>query len=268
MTSISPLTAAVGNYLLHATTEPFSKRYDPITLPNFSTDSYAKQFVLSIVDELRKDPLLDKAMCVWHCAEQKKLGLPQAALIDLLATKLNVGTCYGEAMKILELVAGHDRKSVTDEWLYQRLSVADIVRYQILHYLSLVVREDVSMKRAITNRFPHQVANGTVSKEIPFTALHKDDLVGRLSDFLRFELRGEERDYLLLVCFRAVFEWAHAAVIYYSEPQKQFFWYDPYKDNGLYSTNNRSNFLKGVAEKICSKRCQNMKTFWFTAYQL
>lgn len=251
----------------------FSKKYDPIRLPNFCNDPNAKEFLSSIVDSLRQDPVLDQTITAWHRQQQTTLGV-----VDMLAKELSVGTCYGEGMAILELLDNRDRSSITDDWLYQKLTLEASVRYQILHYLHGFIKKGAassakSTEAAIAKKFPSYMKKTVSSEIMKFRRFKKEDFVGRLSDFIRQDIRGnnqegKEHDYSIFVTFRNDSRLGHAAIIYYSEAYKHYFWYDSFTNCGLYSTGDRRNFLKGIAEKILDKRQIHMDRCWFTAYEL
>src|SRR5207249_4744681 len=103
----------------------------------------------------------------------QKLSLSAGKISDFLSeitrkrkiVELEKGICYGQSMKVLELVGSHDSSIITEDWLYQKMALADSVRYQILHYLDLFVRGQKSAyifgvskelaKEKIAQSFPH-----------------------------------------------------------------------------------------------------------------
>ena len=266
--------------------EPFSMKYEPLKRLHNYDDDFAKSVIQSVIESLKQDPLMGKLLTAWHLAEQQELNVSELSLVDIFCEKVKKGDCYGQSMKILELVGSCDSSIVTEEWLYQKMALEDSVRYQILHRLDVFVRGQRSTyvfgvsrelaKEKIAQSFPHYKKKGISSELIKLGDFENDIFVGRLSDFIKNDIRSNNPEsnqqdcaiqVTLLHTDKPV---GHAAIIYYSSTQKRYFFYDPLQARGgLFSTSDYKLFLNGVADKLSGyKNDERLNRFFLTAYHL
>ncbi|MBS0655071.1 MAG: hypothetical protein JSR46_04785 [Verrucomicrobia bacterium] len=264
----------------------FSMQYEPMKrIHNFDED-VAKLVITSVVHSLKQDPLMSKVLTAWHVAEQQKQDRSQLSLEDILLVEVNRGNCYGQSMKVLELVGSHDSSIITESWLYQNMGLEDTVRYQILHLLQLFLRlhsgayvfgvpKQLAQEK-IEQCFPHHKKRGIRSESIKLGGLEKDVCIGRLSDFIKNDIRNnnienKQQDCAIQVTlFHTDKPIGHAAIIYYSATQDRYFWYDPLQSRGgLFATNQYKSFLNGVADQLLGyKEDERLNQFFLTAYHL
>lgn len=247
-------------------------------------DATSKVLVEEIIGSLQQDPVIKDLLEAWRIAQMRKLHLTDTSLVDLWMTELETGICRGQSMKILELLCTSNRTEMTEEWLCQNMNLKDCTRYQILHILGVFVDNHksayvygVSVKSAKTQlerHFPYLAKQGVLSEQINFETLEKSMLIERVSDFIKNDIVGNEpenllQDYAVCVSFHGSGV-AHGAIIYYSDMQKQYFWYDSrYQDSGLFSAATARVFIRGVADEIFCYKSENCFTkIKFTGYRL
>lgn len=260
--------------------EPFSKKFD--TVVNFDSRHpiLGIPVVETILQKISEDPLLHKVLTAWHKqAEHRARPVARA-----VAQCLDRGTCYGQSMKIFELLDSTERKDITPEYIHKNMVYEDYVRYQILHHLKVFVSnqsskffygvDTKSAKEKLRLFFPHHAKAGRKSEWLKLAKLDRDMFIGRLSDFIRNDIRGrqskvQKRDYAIKITLFGERS-GHAAIIHYSETQNRFFWYDPYrKEYGMFTATHQGEFIKSVAAKILEyKDDVHFNRLSFTAYRI
>lgn len=259
----------------------FSRKHARAMNLDFTT-VHGKSMLQAALDHLQKDPSMASLFEAWRIMEGQKNG--EKSLLDAMADCIKGGTCYGQAMNILELLDSKKRADISEEYLAANMNWKSYVTYQIIHVLHVFLTNQNSAyvagrnikgaKERIEAMFPHHTKKGHSSEKLRLRTLDEDALVGHLSDFVRMHIRpwnakSEDRhNYAVQMTLRGA-DGGHAAIMYYSESQKRYFWYDPYKpDYGLFSSPDSSKFFRGVAAKLMEYKGSNFENFHFTAYKL
>ena len=262
---------------------PFSRKF--ARADGFDLNGvFGKPSVLSVLGHLQKDKVVDEIIKKWHVIETQKPDQKDLSLVDLMAKFLRGGTCYGQAMNILELLGLKNVKEISEEYLATNMTWQHYVYFQIVHILHVFLLncssayvQGLSVKEArekIEPLFPHHNKKGHSSSKMKLTDLDKEILVGNFSDFIKMHVRGNDsndskHDYAVQISLKGTSS-GHAAIIYYSETEQRYFWYDPYlPDYGLFSTDDHRVFFRGVAEKLIEYQIRpDFTHLQFTAYKL
>ena len=245
---------------------------------------FGKPRVLATLEHLQKDAMIKEVIEQWYNVEKGKSNQKDLSLVDVMTGYLKGGTCYGQAMNILELLGSKKVNEISEEYIANNMTWQHYAYYQIVHILHVFILNchsayayGLSVKEAtekLESVFPHYKKRGHSTEKMNLKDLQPDILVGNFSDFIKMYVRGNEsdglkHDYAVQVGLNGAAS-GHAGIIYYSETQERYFWYDPYlPDYGLFSTNDYKNFFKGVANKLLEyKERPDFTHLKFTAYQL
>lgn len=262
----------------------FSKKFERHDGLNFST-IWAKPQVNQTLDHIKKTMNLEQLLNVWLSHERQQPGKENITLLDAMSAHLAGGTCYGQAMNILSLVGSKKSEEITEEYLHKNMSWKSYVYYQILHTLDVFLANlgptafvngmDVkATKRKTASLFPHHKKMGYSTPQWKLTKFDKELLVGEFSDFIKQHIRGnnptaDKRNYAVQVTLLGK-DSGHAGIVYYSETQRRYFWYDPYRpDYGLFSSEGHKTFFRGLADKLMEYKAEKKFTdVKFIAYRL
>lgn len=262
----------------------FTQKYHRAIGLDFNNDIFAKPLVYNVLEYLQNsDPKLKKSIEIWYSFYKQDPSHANLSLIDAVCAELQGGTCYGQAMNILSLLGKNNSEEITEEFLIKKMNRHHYVCYQIVHTLHIFMLNISanyvqglhvpSAKEKLESLFPHYNNKGKESQAYKLLDSDQETLAGELSDFIKIHARnhdsaGQQQDYAVQVTLLGN-QSGHAAILYYSETQGKYFWYDPYKsDFGLFSTTDCSTFMRGVAEKLVSYKDSDLVNVKFTAYKL
>lgn len=263
---------------------PFTKKFERAAGIDFSS-VWAKPQVKAALEHLQKDKLLANLLNVWLLRENQMPESKNLNLVDAVFLQLAKGTCYGQAMNILELLGSNKAEAISDQFIIDNMNWQHYVYFQILHTLDVFLDKQgnatlvngVNVRQAkkhLTSIFPHHNRKGYSTHRWKFAEFDKEKLIGEFSDFIKQHVRGnhstsDQHDYAVQITLTGE-KFGHAGIIYYSETQKRYFWYDPYRrDYGLFSCADHKAFFNGLADKLLEYKTEKIFTHLkFTAYKI
>lgn len=262
----------------------FTKKFGRAESIDFSS-VWAKPQVYAVLEHLQKDERLAKLLNVWHLRENQKPGKEKLTMVDAISLELAKGTCFGQAMTILELLSSNSAEAISDHFIITNMSWKKHVYFQILHTLDIFLRNqgDVAwvngvnvkdFKQHVSSLFPNHNRKGYSTPHWKLEKFDKEVLLGEFSDFIKQHVRGnnptsDKHDYAVKITLIGENS-GHAGIIHYSETQQRYFWYDPYRaDYGLFSSEDHQIFFKGLVDKLLDYKTEKIFTkIGFTAYKI
>lgn len=235
--------------------------------------------------KLQQEELMQKIIEAWYLAEQQASLNKEASLVDLMAVAVQKGTCYGQAMKILQVLGSEQSEDITERYLIKCIKEdLHYMHYQILHQLEVFLNNQRSVyayglciqtaKNKLQSLFPSsgKIPHSSGKKDLEYS--DSESLEKELLDFIGFLpcSDGSNGRTYAHVIFVNLFnpENGHMITIYYNEIKQRYFWYDPFTDkDGLFSAGNQKAFLEGSVGKLLEyKNSKQWVYFELTAYKL
>ncbi len=244
-------------------------------------------YISEILEELKKNSLLSDVLDAWYRLKQQKPQFTGNSLLACMTTELQGGTCYGQAMTILELLGKQEAQQVTVEYLGRNMHAVTFLRYQIIHILYNFLVNHSTCKyiygieipdvpkgiEILQKKLPYSKKRQITSEEISLAKYDRETLSNRLSDFVRNDINKNDnsnyQNYAIYICIHGKAAVAgHAIIVYYNKSQKRYFLYDPYsRAYGFFASDTASVFFKGVSERIRSYQKLQLDSVQFIAYR-
>lgn len=197
--------------------------------------------------------------------------------IDIIGKDIAQGTCYGQAMNLLEILSSSYSENCSVESIMEHMDPRKSITYQIVHmliaYLNGLEAEIFNfyklnakmMVADLEKIFPCYGKRKVSSEKISLGNMTQGDLSGHISDYLKLYTRPRDsenrsRDFIVVAELSNESE-GHAALMYYSEKHKKYYWYDPFTwTGGFFSASNLREYLLGISERLI-KYSQKQSSF-------
>lgn len=209
-------------------------------------------------------------IAAWEIEQSK--GAPRDP-IDLFATELQDGTCYGQTMTILEFLSAEKEVSAGNMMSY--LKPQKFIYYQIVHLLHVFLSKQksryafgVEVNPALQKLVGLLPNHGRLIGKSGKFSLKEDSFPERLQDFPRQVNLSEETPFAITLTLLSDND-GHSMIVYYDNLKKNYYLYDPYSSFcGLFGSNERKVFFAQVIKHINEVYSSTYTRINLQAYQL
>ncbi|MBS0655588.1 MAG: hypothetical protein JSR46_07420 [Verrucomicrobia bacterium] len=215
----------------------------------FTNTSDATAILKQVVEELKQDDIIAFVLDSWH---KTKGGSKE--LIPYLKKELDRGTCFGQVMAFITQIKIQTRQESVQA-IYGRVTIKDIMRYHILHHLSVFTnnQESTNCKNLLALHTSKIKALFPIDLDQSPISLGSQDKK-RLEQELDALLPKNADKRIALYCrFSAdLSQPGHGTLVYFNQKNNTYFYYDSYSNisGGLFTANSKSALINGAVNKL------------------